>query len=95
VARKGEHVLTIEIIDGDTKSPIKHAPVVIRPVLYNGYAYSGDSDDAGVARLSLPKGEYQVYVSGNGKELFLPIVKVAGDLTIQAEVQVKQDELMA
>jgi len=34
----------------------------------------------------VPKGDYQVYVSGDEYEWFLPTVKVASDVTIKAEL---------
>jgi hypothetical protein len=87
-ARQADHVVTIEVINGETKTPMKNAQVTLRPLIYRGNAYMSDSDDGGVARLSVPKDEYQLYVLGDGKEYFLPTVDVTGDVTIKAELSV-------
>lgn len=91
-ARQPEHVVTVEAIDRDTKTPVKNALVVLRPRKYRGYIYSSRTDDSGVARLSVPKGEYQTAVKGDGKESFPGIIKVASDVTIKAELLVLEPE---
>ena len=87
-----EDVVTIEVIDRDTKAPIKNASVLLRPLLYRGSAYRSRTDDGGVARVSVPKGDYQLHVSGDGKESSWPIVKVASDIAIKAELFVLERE---
>jgi hypothetical protein len=91
-ARQSEHVVTIEVIDKDTKTPIKNADVLLRPHKYRGSAYRSRTDDGGVARVSVPKGDYQLYVSGDGKDTFQPAVQVASDVTIKAELLVRERE---
>ena len=85
-AKQPEHVVTIEVMDKDTKTPIKNAQILLRPRLYRGSAYKSRTDEGGVARVSVPKGDYQLYVSREGKDTFLPAVKVAGDVTLKAEL---------
>jgi hypothetical protein len=85
-----DQVVTVEVVDRDTKLPVKDAQVLLRPTVYRGYAYSSRTNEAGVARIGAGREEYQLYVSGNGKEFFLPIVNVAGDMTIKAEVFVQE-----
>jgi len=78
-ARQPDHVVTVEVIDKDTKTPIKNADVLLHP--YRGY-----TDERGLARLMVAKGEYELYVSGSGKETFQTSVKVASDVAVRAEL---------
>jgi len=91
-ARQSDHVVTIEVIDKNTKTPIKDAQVLLRPHTYRGSVYRSRTDDGGVARVSVPQGDYQLYVSGDGKDTLLPTVKVASDVTIKAELLVRERE---
>jgi hypothetical protein len=92
VAKQPEHVVTIEAIERSTRTPIRNAHVILRPAIYRGSAYVSRTGDDGVAKVSVPKGDYQVYVKSNGKDTFLPKVEVASDLTIQAELEVVDRE---
>jgi hypothetical protein len=89
-ARQPDHVVTIEVIDKDIKTPVKNAQVFLRPRLYKGSAYRNCTDEGGMARVSVPTGDYQLYVKGDGKDTFLPTVKVASDVTIKAELATKK-----
>ncbi len=80
-ARQPEHVVTVEVIDKDTNTPIKHADVILHP-------YRSNTDERGMARLMAPKGEYELYVSGSGRETFQTTVKVASDVAVRAELLV-------
>jgi hypothetical protein len=91
-ARQAEHVVTIEVIDRDTKTPIQNADVVLRPPVYRGCTYMSHTDEAGVARVSVPKGDYQLYVKGDNKDTFLPTVQVASDVAVKAELMVSERE---
>jgi len=84
-AKQPEHVVTIEVMDKDTKTPIKNAQVLLRPRLYRGSAYKSRTDEGGVARVSVPTGNYQLYVSWDGKDTLLSSVEVTGDVTLKAE----------
>ncbi|MBI4469839.1 MAG: hypothetical protein HY650_11030 [Acidobacteria bacterium] len=77
--RQPEHVVTVGVIDKDTQTPIKNADVLLHP--YRGY-----TDECGMARLMVPKGEYELYVSESGKETFQTTVKVASDVAVKAEL---------
>jgi len=81
-----EHMVTIEIIDKDTKTPVKNARVRLRPHLYRGSVYTSRTDDDGGARVSVPKGDYQLYVWRDDKGTLLPTLRVASDVTIKAEL---------
>ena len=81
-----ECLVTVEVTDNETKAPVPAATVLLRPTLYRGYAYSSTTNDGGVARLSVDKEEYQLYVAGGGKEYFRPIVNVEGNMTFKVEI---------
>jgi hypothetical protein len=81
-----EHVVRVEVIDRDAKAPIRNASVLLRSLLYSGHVYRGRTDDGGVATIGVPKGDYQLYASGEGKESARSTVNVSSDMTIKAEV---------
>jgi len=83
-ARPPEHVVTVEAIDKDTKSPIGDAHILLRPE--RGYAYRSYTDERGMARLMVPKGEYRLYVSGHEYRTFQTTVEVASDVAVKAEL---------
>jgi uncharacterized membrane protein len=74
-----EHAVTVEVIDKDMKTPIKNAIVVLN-------AYKGYTDENGVARVSVPKGEYKVDIAASGKRYFQTTVKVVSDTSVKAEL---------
>jgi len=78
-ARPPQHMVTVEVIDKDTKAPIKGADVIVHP--YRGY-----SDEGGVAKIRVPKGEYKIHVWKDNCETFRTTVEVADDVTIKAEL---------
>ena len=57
-AKPADYELTVEVINQDTDTPIKNAWVVLRPNLYR----SG-TDERGVAKIRVAKGEYRLTVS--------------------------------
>jgi hypothetical protein len=77
--RPPECEVTVEVIDKDTKTPIKNAVVILRP-------YQGATDDGGVARVRVPKGDYELYVWRVNRWPFQTTVKVASDIAIKAEL---------
>ncbi len=76
-----EHVVTVEVIDKDTKTPIENADVLLHP-------YRGNTDEGGMARLMVPKGEYKLYVSKHKFETFQTTVEAASDVAVKAELLV-------
>lgn len=56
-AEPGECELTVEVVNQETNLPLKKAQVVLRPHLYRG-----STDESGVVKLRLAKGEYQLTV---------------------------------
>ncbi len=77
--RPPEHTVTIEVIDKDTNTPIKGAYVLLNP----RRAYS---DESGVAKIEVSKGEYELYVSKDDYATFQTTVKVSDDVTIKVEL---------
>jgi hypothetical protein len=80
-ARAPEHVVTVEVTDKRTKTPIKGAPVALH---WSGTPYRNRTDDAGVARISVPKGDYKLYVSAHDYKDFQTTAEVAKDITVKA-----------
>jgi hypothetical protein len=78
-AGQPEHVVTVEVIDKDTGTPIKKAYVMLHP--YRDY-----TDEHGLARMSVPKGDYKLHVSKVNKLTFQTTVGVTGDIAIKAEL---------
>jgi hypothetical protein len=81
-----EHVVTVDVIAQDTKSPIKNAHVVLRP--QSGYPYRIYTDEGGVAKLEVPKGEYTLHASkGDDYERFQTMVEITDDASIKVELR--------
>jgi len=79
-ARPPEHVVAVEVVDRETKIPVKNAHVLLHP--YRGYA-----DECGVANVQVPKGRYELYVSKESDyETLHTTVEVASDVTVKAEL---------
>jgi hypothetical protein len=74
-----EHVVTVEVIDQDAKTPIKDAYVLLHP--YRGY-----SDECGVTKLYVPKGKYELQVLRHHYKDLQTTVEVASDLAVKAEL---------
>lgn len=78
-ARAPECRLRITAIDQETRAPVRGAKVVAHP-------YRSLTDEAGVAELQLPKGEYRIFVSGRDYCPFRHDAVVDEDTTIEAEL---------
>ncbi len=91
VAEQPEHTVTVEVIDRETKTPLKKASVILRPSIYQGSEYSNYTDDAGLARVCVPKGEYHICAMDSGYKSFLKIVEIASDAVVKAELQAGYD----
>ena len=86
-----EHVVTVEVIAQDTKTPIKNAHILLRPE--RGYSYRGYTDDGGAARVSVAKGQYTLYASkGDEYHTFQTTMEITDDATIKAELLVRVKE---
>ena len=85
-AKPPEHVVTVEAIAQDTKTPIEGALVALHS---SGTPCRNRTDDRGVAKVGVTKGEYELYVSKEGDyRTFQRTVEVASDVTIRAELSV-------
>ena len=82
-ARPPEHVVTVEVTDKRTKTPIKNALVGLQSY---GTPYRNRTDDGGLARVSVPKGDYKLSIVHGDYETFEMTVEVAGDVAIKAEL---------
>ena len=80
VVRKPEYVVTVEAIDKETQTPLSGARIVMHP-------YRAVTDERGVAKLMVAKGEYKLFVSQTRYvTLGLP-VEVTNDMTARAELE--------
>lgn len=82
-ATRSEHVVTVEALTKEDGEPIPEARLVLRPHVYQGSRYSSRTDETGVGRVHVPKGVYQLYVTGGLHEKLVPTVVVDDDVTIQ------------
>jgi hypothetical protein len=75
--------VTVRALDRETQTPIKGARVVMHP-------YRAVTDDNGIARVRVARGQYDILVSGSR---YLPAstsVEVSADLTTSAELDADQ-----
>ena len=88
--RPPEHPVTVEVIEQDTKAPLRRADVLLRPE--SGFPYRGLTDESGVAKVEVPQGEYTLLVSkGKDYTTFRTTLEVSGDVTVKAELVVVID----
>ena len=79
--KQPDHTVTIDVTDNDTNTPIPDADVFLHP-------YRGLTDEQGISRLMVPKGEYDLQVLVTGKQPFLTSVRVSSDVAVKAELLV-------
>jgi hypothetical protein len=80
-----DHEVTVEAFDGDTRTPIKGAHVLLHP-------YRALTDERGVARVKVAKGRYTLFVSGFNYIGHERIIDVTSDVTARAELAVEPEE---
>jgi hypothetical protein len=85
IVNQPEHTVTIEVTDKDTNTPIPNANVFLHP-------YSGLSDERGMSRLMVPKGEYELQVLVTGKKPFRTSVEISSDVAVKVELLVPPPE---
>jgi hypothetical protein len=85
-ARKFDHVVTVKVVDKATAHVVKNAQVILRPLKYKGHTYKRRTNKAGMARLSVPAGKYQLFVSADKQQYFKPNVNINNDTSIKAEL---------
>jgi len=81
--RPPDHVVTVEVIDKETKAPIKNAQVTLHSC---GTTYRNHTDDAGVTRVSVLKGKCALFVFKSDYKHFQSTIEVAGDATVKVEL---------
>ena len=75
--------VTVRAVDKEKQTPIKGARVVMHP-------YRALTDDSGIARVRVAKGQYDILVSGSH---YLPVctrVEITADTTTSAELDADQ-----
>jgi len=82
VVRKPEYVVTVETIDKETQTPLSGARVVMHP-------YRAVTDERGVAKLMVAKGEYKLFVSQTRYLTFDLPIEVTADITATAELELE------
>jgi hypothetical protein len=82
VVRKPEYQVTVETIDKETQTPLSGARVVMHP-------YRAVTDERGVAKLLVAKGEYKLFVSQTRYLTFGLPVEVTADITTTAELELE------
>ena len=79
-----ECVVMVKAIDQASQAPVKGARVVVHP-------YRTFTDECGLARLAVPKGEYRLFVSGKNYFPFCSDNDVRTDITIEAKLVVDRE----
>ena len=79
-----DHVVTVEVVDRDSRVPISMAFVTLHSS--GRFPYRNRTSDAGLATVSVPEGEYTLYVLKEDYKDFEAKAVVAGDVAIQAEL---------
>lgn len=77
--RPPECVVTVKVVQKDAGTPVENAQV--RLGVYFGY-----SDEAGVARVAMPQGTYELDVLKTGYETPSRVLDVNGEVTIEVDV---------
>jgi hypothetical protein len=81
--RSPDHVLTLEVIDREKKTLLESAAVSLHS---SGTTYRSLTDECGVAKLSVPKGGYELDVLKLDYKVFETTVEVSGDAEIKVEL---------
>ena len=82
VVSSPDHVVTVEVVDRTSQTPLSGAQVVIHP-------YRAVTDQRGIATLRVAKGTYRLFVSQTKYVTFALPVEVTGDVTARAELHVE------
>jgi hypothetical protein len=81
--------VTVQALDRETRAPIKGARVVMHP-------YRAVTDDSGIARVRVARGQYDILVSGSQYMAACASVEVTADLATSAELDADRspDEIL-
>ena len=79
-----DSIVTIEVVDKETQTPIINQPVMLHP-------YHAKSDEAGKVRFEVPGSEYKLYVSGQSDFVNHKSVQhIKGEIELRIELDHKQ-----
>ena len=88
VVPKPECQVRVQVLDGERDAPVHKAHVLLHP-------FRTFTDEHGIAVLNVPKGEYNLHVSGFKYVPHRSTLRVEGDLaTIATVTQEPEDELL-
>jgi hypothetical protein len=73
--------LTVKVVDRENQAPIRGARVVVHP-------YRAVTDDNGIARVRVARGQYDILVSGSRYQPARTSVEVTADMITSAELDV-------
>lgn len=81
--------VTVKAVDHETQAPIKGARVVMHP-------YRAVTDDNGIAKVRVARGQYDILVSGSRYLAACTSVEVTADMTTSAELDAEPspDEIL-
>ena len=79
-----ECLLTVVAVDVENQTPVEGAKVVAHP-------YKTSTDEHGVAKVRVPRGEYRLFVSGKKYFPFRSDCDVKADLTIKADLSIDRE----
>jgi hypothetical protein len=84
--RPSECTVTVEAIDKEAKTPILDAQVVLHP-------YRGFTDERGIVKIEVARGEYALWISTNNKyRIFRTNIKVVNNMEVKAELVLIPDD---
>ncbi len=79
-AKPPDHVVTVQVVDKEEKTPVPNALVML-------YPYRGTTDERGVAKIGVSRGEYELRVPKMDKwKSYWTNIKVEQDLDVKAEL---------
>ena len=79
VVPQPDHLITVEAVDAESRTPLAGARVVMHP-------YHGLTDAHGIAQLRVARGSYRLFVSETGYMTFGVSIEIADDLSTKAEL---------
>ena len=79
-----DHSLTIRVLEKVTQSPLPNVEVRLG-------VYRASSDDRGLAKIELPKGNYPLNVWKVGYQHFSAVLDVVDSLTVDVEIAVESE----
>jgi hypothetical protein len=79
-----DHVVTVEVIDRDRKTLLKNASIFMHP-------YRGNTDEQGIGRIEIGKGQHELYVKKQDYVPFQTTVQVDEDVTVRVELMWSPD----